>query len=184
MAHSRDLPNIRSRFADHHLAAVERSMKAALKAIYDEALTRIEHGQDPEALRLEVGNWAQKIFELREDEFIEMVAQGYLLAQQEFGSKRALRAMGKAAGDPNPQLDALKERLRMLGISENLRKIAEIESETTMRRIEQTWQRKLDEDLTAKQMAAEIEATFEADIANRAMMIARTETIWAYNEGA
>ncbi len=185
---------LRSARADGWFPALRDAMQAVLFSQFNEAAKRIRAGEEPfdDALLLE---WRDEIFAVQRPLTINMVREGVLLAKDEFsgstvpwnyfGKQEEGEIIGEVIVTPEGDLDELAfVQQDFSEIDEHLNAIASSQTRQSGKVIQGVFEKGAEAGLTPRQIAKELLSKGATSSINRARMIARTETIWAYNRGA
>ena len=185
---------LRSARADGWFPTLRDVMRAVLLGQFNDSAKRVRNEEEPvtDELLLE---WRAKVLNAQRQLTLNMVREGFLLAKEEFsGSSLSWGYSGKQeegeiVGDlvvtPEGEIEQLVfTRADFTKIDAHLNAIASSQTRQSATIIQGVFERSVDDGLTPRQIAKELVSKGAVSSKNRARMIARTETIWAYNRGA
>lgn len=177
----------RASIADGGRPRMEKAIQRALSALWSDMTDHLlKHGTLPE-----VGASADRMADVQRGALAAMCVDGLRLGRAELGGKSAIvGARGKAL-----TLDEIEEAEQELQASTAGRRLAQrvdkylertskLEVATSRARIEDIYRAAVRENRTPTEVAQALLDSGVTDSANRATMLARTTSIWAYNSGA
>lgn len=184
------LPRTRAKLADVWVPRLAPAIRRVLTRHYEEGVDYYEQWEDllpDDALFLP--RWAKELTGVQMSMALAMVKEGWRLAEVELtGSKEVLMALiaGKADGTPTLGFDSQEIVDNMLrpNVENYYYTTGRIEGETTRRRLAQTIIEYRDKGALPGYIAKKIRARIPDITRARSEMIARTATIWNFNEGA
>lgn len=158
----------RSIQSDVWFERLRRIMLDVLNSFYLETAERVASGFPPQD---RASAWTRRLVDAKRPIYMGMVRAGGELATIEFAKGKQL--------DPSFDLD-----LEVRNIEAYLLETSRIETATTAKRIAASLEAGAAEDLAPRALAKKLVADGAVTNAARARLLARTGTIWAYNEGA
>jgi hypothetical protein len=184
---------MRAAMADNWLSRVRQAVYETLGSQVLEAAERVEEGSKQPVTDAMAQRWQEELVETQRPYFYGMTVAGYELAEQEFGEEKSAprdektKQEGVSIGDDN----AFLQLPRPQDVEVYLEETSKLETATSRKKIDAIFQRSfafVDPDtgrgMTPKDIARMLEAQGIAQSKARAELIARTSTIWCYNEGA
>lgn len=133
-----------------------------------------------------IERWTKEIEDVNRGVVVPMVTDGYNLAKADLGDKSALQALIRSKQEGvliGAEEEFLLERIHS-DVAGYLERTSRSEARTWADTIERVIQNAAQEGLTPNQMATEIVSQGVTYSLPNAKRIARTTTIWSYNEGA
>lgn len=192
----RDMQAILSRgvIADGWLSAVKDAIRRVILRQARQAVLEIESGGHQFGKFAE--QWESQFYEARRKLALKMAIDGYRLGEAEMGSNAAKKelafalARGKAGADAAEDeedlhpVDALIRRRLEPKVDDYLTRTSKLESETSVRQMDELWKARLAENATAQEIADAMLQEMPNWSDARAGPMARALTIWSYNAGA
>lgn len=185
---------LRSARADGWFPSLRDVMEALLLSQFNEAAKRVRKEESPfnEAFLLE---WRDEIFNAQRPLTINMVREGILLAKDEFSGAslsegfQGKQVEGEIVGEiiitpPGDVEELAFTQADFTKIDEHLNAVASSQTRQSGKVIQGVFEKAVDAELSPREIAKAILSKGVTSSKNRARMIARTETIWAYNRGA
>ncbi len=169
-------------------------VKAALRPVLDrmihQAALEVESGGHQ--FGKFAGHWERWLFEAQKSLARRMAVEAFKVGQTEGGKRGAHKSLrteflkGKIAGGENLDFTGsdllIAERLEP-DISDYLTRTSKLETQTIIRQIDEIWQERVAENATSGEIRGALIDLLD-NTPDRADLMARTMTIWAYNEGA
>ena len=177
------IPAMRSAISDGWLPKYRRAVEAAFREEAKEAAERFAAGADIAYL---ADQWAARQQKVQMPLSLIMAVEGFKLADTELGKRVDLRSMveGKQVEVVFSDSDALIARKLQPNVEAWLQEVTRAMSQTTLQRAKTIVRNGRAEGLTVGQLTSALRTTLVAYGRPRAEMVARSATIWNYNEGA
>lgn len=182
---------LRSAMADRWFSKIRRAVFETIGTHVVEAAERVEEGSGQPVTDSMSQRWVEDLIEAQRPYMYGMTLAGYELAADEFAEKRLANVPTVMKQEVGGVDDEFLQLPRPQDVDTYLEETSKLETATTRKKIDATFQKALafyDEDLkrgmTPREIARLIESEGIATTKARSELIARTTTIWAYNEGA
>jgi len=173
----------RSEISDTWLPKYKAAVQKELARQAREVVAAVAEDAPLESLQ---GEWAERLFQVQRPMAIEMAVEGYQLAEAEFGKTGGVAAIQAKQAETIAAFDRAELLATHLApdVDRWLRTVTTKMSDTTLTEAVMQVDRAREAALTGAELSRTLRTALVARSKTRADLVARSATIWNYNQGA